>query len=340
MKPSATAYDDSFRTLLTDCSELIIPVVNETFHENYTGQEKVILEPNEQLLPKDDNVEKVITDAVFCIVKNDNAKKRYHIECESSRLDKTILVRVFEYDTRIAFKTGEMDEHTFTVSIPHSAVLALRHTDKTPDAMRIRVITPGGETGYAVPIVKVQKYSLDDIFDRKLFFFLPFHIFNYEKELPEYENNEEKLSKLTDEYRDILARLNTLQKAGEMSGFTKEAICAMINHVMALIAANYEKVREEVNIIMSGQVVDYEAKRIRNEGISIGRNEGISIGFDRGRNEGINIGRDEERKLATAETEARAKDMLRDRMDISLVEKYTHLSMSRIQELAHGLGML
>ena len=38
MKPSQTAYDDSFRTLLTDCSELVIPVVNETFGEDYTGQ--------------------------------------------------------------------------------------------------------------------------------------------------------------------------------------------------------------------------------------------------------------------------------------------------------------
>ena len=34
------------------------------------------------------------------------------------------------------------------------------------------------------------------------------------------------------------------------------------------------------------------------------------------------------------------KDMLRDRMELPLVEKYTHLSMPRIQELARGLGML
>ena len=32
--------------------------------------------------------------------------------------------------------------------------------------------------------------------------------------------------------------------------------------------------------------------------------------------------------------------MIRDRMGLSLVEKYTHLSLPRIKELAHGLGML
>ena len=31
-----TPYDDVFRTLLNDCSSLIIPVVNEIFHESYS----------------------------------------------------------------------------------------------------------------------------------------------------------------------------------------------------------------------------------------------------------------------------------------------------------------
>ena len=34
---SSTPYDDVFRTLLNDCSRLILPVLNEIFGENYTG---------------------------------------------------------------------------------------------------------------------------------------------------------------------------------------------------------------------------------------------------------------------------------------------------------------
>ena len=34
-----TPYDDVFRTLLNDCSSLIIPIVNEIFHESYSGDE-------------------------------------------------------------------------------------------------------------------------------------------------------------------------------------------------------------------------------------------------------------------------------------------------------------
>ena len=37
-----TPYDDVFRTLLNDCSSLIIPVINEVFSEHYTGKEEII----------------------------------------------------------------------------------------------------------------------------------------------------------------------------------------------------------------------------------------------------------------------------------------------------------
>ena len=32
-----TPYDDVFKTLLNDCTKLIIPVINEIFGEHYTG---------------------------------------------------------------------------------------------------------------------------------------------------------------------------------------------------------------------------------------------------------------------------------------------------------------
>lgn len=87
-------------------------------------------------------------------------------------------------------------------------------------------------------------------------------------------------------------------------------------------------VREGVEPIMGGKIIEYEAKTI------------LTKGLNKGRKEGRKEGRNEERQKALAETEERAKDMIRDRMDLSLVEKYTHLSLPRIKELAHGLGML
>ena len=39
-----TPYDDVFKTLLNDCSSLIIPVINEVFGEHYTGKEEILAE--------------------------------------------------------------------------------------------------------------------------------------------------------------------------------------------------------------------------------------------------------------------------------------------------------
>lgn len=40
-----TPYDDVFRTLLNDCSSLIIPLINEVFGERYTGKEQIVFSP-------------------------------------------------------------------------------------------------------------------------------------------------------------------------------------------------------------------------------------------------------------------------------------------------------
>ena len=239
-----------------------------------------------------------------------------------------MLVRIFEYDAQIALDNGNVVDNVLTVTFPNSAVIFLRHTGKTPNEMRIRMITPGGMTEYLVPVVKVQKYNLEEIFSKRLLFFIPFYIFSHEKEFPEYESNEIKLQKLCEEYSNIRLKLDDLQRAGEVSEFTKSAVCVTTNHVLALIAQKYQSVKEGVENIMRGKIIEYEAKTIRNKAIAEGRAEGKAEGIA------------ETMAKFKAETEERAKDMLRDKMTLSLVEKYTHIPMPRIEELARGLGLL
>ena len=59
-----------------------------------------------------------------------------------------------------------------------------------PIPLKINVVTPGGKTSYTVPIIKVQQYSLDELFENKLLFFLPFYIFDYKKDLPQCDADE------------------------------------------------------------------------------------------------------------------------------------------------------
>ena len=43
-------YDGVFRTMLNDCRKLIIPVINEVFKEDYTGEEEIEFFPNEHFI--------------------------------------------------------------------------------------------------------------------------------------------------------------------------------------------------------------------------------------------------------------------------------------------------
>ncbi len=118
-----------------------------------------------------------------------------------------------------------------TVTFPNTAVLYLRTYKKTPDKMRYVMITPGGTVQYDIPIMKVQTYSLDDIFEKGLLLLIPFYIFSHEKGFPEYNSNEQKLAELQAEYQDM-----------------------------------YENVQKGIGEIMGGALIETEARTILNQG--------------------------------------------------------------------------
>ncbi len=181
-------YDGVFRTILNDCRQLVIPVINEIFHEDYTGNEKVEFSPNEHFLDQQDAADvKRVTDTNFKIFGK--VVKKYHLECESGYPDGKLTIRLFEYDAQIALDEGEITNETLTLTFPNTAVLHLRVRKKTPDKMQYVIVTPGGTVRYDVPVMKVQTYSLDDIFDKHLLMLLPFYIFSYENSFSEYNSN-------------------------------------------------------------------------------------------------------------------------------------------------------
>ena len=92
-----TPYDDVFRTLLNDCSSLIIPVINEVFGECYSGKEQIVFSANEHYLNRQDgDEEERVTDTSFRILGKESRK--YHLRCQIGAVD-SMLVRFFEYDT-------------------------------------------------------------------------------------------------------------------------------------------------------------------------------------------------------------------------------------------------
>ena len=260
----ANIYDGAFRTILNDCRKLIIPVINEIFREAYTGEEEIRFFPNEHFLDQQDEADKErITDTNFTVFGK--IPKKYHVECESSLPDGRITIRLFEYDAQIALDEGEVTEETLTVTFPNTAVLYLRTYQKTPDKMKYVIVTPGGTVKYDIPIMKVQKYSLDDIFEKHLLMLIPFYIFSHENSFPEYNSNEQKLEKLKAEYQVILERLDGLEQQGVIGAFDKRTIIELSGDVIKEIAQKYENVQKGVGDMMSGALIETSARRLKNE---------------------------------------------------------------------------
>ncbi len=263
----ANVYDEAFRTILNDCRKLIIPVINEIFGETYTGEEEIRFFPNEHFLDQQDEADKErITDTNFTVFGK--TPKKYHVECESSLPDGKITIRLFEYDAQIALDEGEVTEETLTVTFPNTAVLYLRTYKKTPDKMKYVLVTPGGTVQYDVPIMKVQTYSLDDIFEKGLLMLIPFYIFSHEKDLPEYNSNEQKLAELKAEYQEILERLDKLERQGVIGAFDKRTIIDLSGDVIHEIARKYKNVRKGVGDMMRGKLIETSARRLKNEAVN------------------------------------------------------------------------
>ena len=232
---SNTPYDDVFRTLLNDCSSLIIPVINEMFGEDYRGDEEIRFYPNEHFIQgQDTSTKEKITDSCFQVIGI--RKKKYHLECQSTT-DNKMIVRMFEYDTQIALDAGEIS--------------------------------------YQVLVMKTQQYTLDEIFEKRLLFLIPFYIFTHESRFAEYENDADKRELLRREVMGIMEKLEQMALAGEISEYEKCTIVDMTRKVVEKITAKYENVRKEVTSIMGGKVLEYEAKTILQSGINKGKIDSI-----------------------------------------------------------------
>ena len=274
METINTPYDDTFRTLLQDCPELVVPLINELFGTNYTGREVVVSNENEIFLRNPEGKkEKRVTDSNLTLISLKGISKRYHLECQSTA-DGTMEIRMWEYDAQIALRNKEYRDGVLYVNFPDSAVIYLRSNSNTPDELKICICVGKKEIFYEIPILKVKNYTLNEIFDKQLWMLIPFYIFRYEKEFRKINGDEERLRSLRMEYEKVAARLNQECQSGRMKPITGGALCELANNVVEKLASKYDNVEKEVIEVMGGKVLNYRSKEIFREAMEKGLEEG------------------------------------------------------------------
>ncbi len=260
-------FDSAFRTLVNDCSKMILAFLNEAFGENYTGDEEIVFHPNEHFIARQNEKDlKRITDTNFTVA----GRKKYHLECESKSYSSRMLIHIFEYDAQIALDQSEINGNTIKLIFPNTAVLYLRSTGRTPKRMKVIIEVPGDKAEYMIPVIKMSDYTLEEIFEKKLYILLPFYIFNFEKRFKEYNKNPEKLEKLLNEIRYIIQKINELIEKGELTAFDSRTIIDLSTEVARQLTEKYDRVKKEVTDVMCGPVIVTEAKMILEQGIEQG----------------------------------------------------------------------
>ena len=118
-----------------------------------------------------------------------------------------------------------------------------------------------------------------------------------------------------------MERLDELEQQGVIGAFDKRTIIELSGDVIKEIAQKYENVQKGVGDMMSGALIETEARTILNQGI----NQGISQGIIQGVNE-------TKKKTALI--------MLQDgELPIEKIAKYTGLEIAEVEQLAETQTM-
>jgi hypothetical protein len=304
---SEFSYDDAFRTMETECDDIVIPFVNYFYNENYDENAQISRLRNEHFIEHEDQSdEKRITDSHFKITQN-GVSKIYHIECESSAFDNSILVRMFEYDSQIALDESEADGTVLRVRFPYTGLLLLRRSDKAPGRAEVIIQTPKGEISYDVTIMKMSDFTIDRLFENRLYLMIPFYIFNYERQLKKINLDDDKTEALAEEFRNIMDRLDEELDNGKLSALSHNAIIRLTHKVVYKLSMNHEKVQEKVGGIMGGKVLDLPDFKVFREGKAEGLKEGKAEGLKEGKAEGLKEGEAKRQEMAEEIKEGEAK---------------------------------
>lgn len=259
-----TIFDDVFRTMEEKMPQFIIPVINEVFGTSYSEEEAVECLRNEHITPSG----RIITDSCFKI-----QKFLYHVECQSSP-DYAMTIRMVEYDFAIALDRVEKKNGLYEMNFPHSSVLYLRHNRNTSDELKMKVNLPNGESFfYTTPIIKVQDYTKDEIFQKNLIWFLPYYIMKYEKHLEEIKQNPEKMQAFLYEFEDIQNKLEKqLEGEGNTVFFTE--LIELIMEVSNYILQSEKELQERMGMIMGGKVLELRTDKLLAQGLQQGLQKG------------------------------------------------------------------
>ena len=112
---------------------------------------------------------------------------------------------------------------------------------------------------------------------------IPFLLFNYEKRFRQIQEDEGQYAALLQEGRDVFQSVDTLipeeeEQPSLVDLFTVKALRAMTHTVVNGLAEKFPRIKEGVNEVVGGNIIEFEALKILRKGEERGIQKGIQKG--------------------------------------------------------------
>ena len=133
--------------------------------------------------------------------------------------------------------------------------------------------------------MKLQEYTKEEIFQKRLLFFLPFYIMRYEKDLPKIARDPEQVSRLLAEYEEIRVQLKRELPTDEETAILTR-LAELTERISDYILRSEQILKERIGDIMGGKVLELETDKILEQALERGLEQGLekaTIRFEIGR---------------------------------------------------------
>ena len=263
-------YDAVFWAGVINMKKYIIPLVNEAFGEHFTENATVDPDPNKQVFEHTDGSFGQGEMDALVTLNEASVSKKYHFEVETW-VDNSIVVRIAEYSIGVARDNLQLTERGLEATLPNSAVIFLKKAKTIPDKLLMIVKGCGGELINEIPVIKLENYSIDDLFEKKLFLLIPFYGFHFDEEFEKMDAT--GIEELKEDLDEISDRLVKMVESGEMSADQHGHLIDWMGRVLDKLTYRYENLREGVDAIMRTYILRTRTDEILDQGRAEGRDK-------------------------------------------------------------------
>jgi len=327
VKREKIKLDQMMKVLFKLSKKVMVNLLNALFDEDYDYKKVSIEYSNTEFV--DDEFERLYGD-IFITVRTENKSFSYHIEFQTLN-DNSMAIRMFRYGFEKAVeRAGDENNEEITLYYPKQLVIFLEENKNVKDELYFKLRLPDGqEIRFSVPVLKYWKYSAEDLMNKKMYALLPLQVFKSRKKIKTIYDNENithedkgklihiEFKKLIEVIKTTINVLGELYSSHEIIGTDLEKILRVLTNISEYLYnkyGEYGNIGKEVDIMVTTLYNPVVAEKAKREGIE----EGIEKGIEKGR--------EEERKDL-------ALKMLKENVDVNLIEKITGLKSEEIIKL-------